>query len=776
MRHSPSHSQSRAQSLSLLGVVGNTAALWIAVGVAGIAWWPIYGDFSLVILIAGAMIAGSAIAISAAVWRWPAFVVVPVTVAVFLLIGVPLAVPTEAIAGVLSSGQGIVDLTTGVALGWKQLLTISLPVGNYQALLVPCLVLALATVVVSLSLALRSRVGDLAALPPAVLLLSGLAFGSAVPFHPIEVGLAELAILLVWLAWRRTVRRTAALTALAGPASLGGRYRVTAVRSALSALLVLTIAGFVSAGAATALAPSEARVVLRQTIEQPFDPRDYASPLAGFRRYLKDTQPQNVLFTIAGLPQGQKIRIATLDTYDGIVYSVGSADVSSASGSFTRVPLRIERSTTTGSQASLTVIIGNYTGVWMPMVGDFESVDFSGTDAASLREQFYFNDVSGTGADVAGFTRGDQFALTTMVSRQPSEAQLTQATPGSASVPALGVVPAETSATLDRYTAGETAPGAKLSAMIAGLRADGYVSHGVTDAEPASRSGHSADRITQLFTDQRMIGDAEQYAVAAAIMARGLGFPSRVVFGFDPQSESGTVNVTGSMVSAWIEVDTAQFGWVSIDPNPPLREIPEEVPQDPTTVSRPPTVVQPPLDDATQPDSRTPAKSEGDDKATPDAWIGIVLGIARVVGSIAAVLLILCSPFLVVIAAKVRRRALRRTAPSALARISGGWHEFEDAAVDHGYAPPAAATRTEVAETVGSREGVRVAVDVDRAIFSPERPTTADADRMWAEVEQLTSALSVGRTRWQRLRALVSLRSFNPAGVRAMLSRRGGTR
>ena len=31
-----------------------------------------------------------------------------------------------------------------------------------------------------------------------------------------------------------------------------------------------------------------------------------------------------------------------------------------------------------------------------------------------------------------------------------------------------------------------------------------------------------------------MIGDAEQYAVAAAIMVRQLGFPVRVVFGFAP--------------------------------------------------------------------------------------------------------------------------------------------------------------------------------------------------------------------------------------------------
>jgi hypothetical protein len=763
-------------ALSIRGTVINTVAVWIAIAIAAVAWWPIYSDVSLVILVAVACAVGSAVAIVAAIRRWPGFVVILVTVAGFVLIGVPIAVPSEAIFGVVPTAQGLIDLTTGVALGWKQLLTISLPVGSYQALLVPCLVLTLSSVVISLSLALRSRFGDAAALPPAVLLVVGLAFGTSVPFHPIAVGLAELAVLLIWLSWRRSARRGDALREAATVTATTDRNRRLIVRSAISGLVVLAIAGFGAAAAATTLAPSAARSVLRQSIEQPFDPRDYVSPLVGFRQYLKGTEPQAVLFTVTGLRQDQRIRIATLDSYDGVVYSVGSPAVSSASGSFTRVPLRIERPGAADNTATVSVAIRNYTGVWMPTVGDLESVTFSGKDAAKLRDQFYFNSVSGTAADIAGFSNGDEYSMQISVPAQPSPTQLAGATPGSAIVPTLGAVPAETAATLERYTATESTPGAKLLAMISGLRSEGYVSHGVADTEPPSRSGHSADRITQLFSDQRMIGDAEQYAVAAAVLARELGFPARVVFGFDPAGETGSFNVTGSMVSAWVEVDTAQFGWVTLDPNPPVRDIPEEVPQDPTTVSRPPTIVQPPLDDSTQPDSRTPAESAADDKATADPLLGIVLGVVRVVGSIAAVLLVLSSPFLVVIAAKVRRRTLRRKAPSPLAQITGSWHEFEDAVLDHGYVPPGAATRTELAAVVGSDDGVRVAVEVDRATYSGERSTRADAERIWTEVQLLTAALSVGRTRWQRLRALVSLRSLSPTSVRSILGRRENNR
>src|SRR5690554_7995776 len=101
--------------------------------------------------------------------------------------------------------------------------------------------------------------------------------------------------------------------------------------------------------------------------------------------------------------------------------------------------------------------------------------------------------------------------------------------------------------------------------MLEGLRAEGYISHGVGEAEPSSRSGHAADRITELLTGQRMIGDAEQYAVAAALMAGELGFPSRVVFGFAPESANavGVTTITGDNVSAWIEVHTSRHGWVT---------------------------------------------------------------------------------------------------------------------------------------------------------------------------------------------------------------------
>ena len=745
-------------------VILNTAALWSAIAVAAAAWWPIYQDVRFIVVVAVATLVGSTIAILGAVFRWPSAIVAPTTVVAFALLGVPLAVPGKALSGVLPSLAGEVELFSAVALGWKQLLTITLPVGSYQSLLVPVLVLVLLSAVIALSIALRARRGDLAVIAPVVLFIVGLAFGARQAHWPVELALGLLVVSLLWLLWRRWYRRRQAVRAVDGSSAALG------LRTILSAVLVMAIAGAAAVGAAIALPPTQPREVLRSSIDQPFDPRDYPSPLAGFRQYLREATADEVMFTVSGLPQGARIRIATLDSYDGVVYAVGSDTVTSESGSFTRVPYVYDQSAVDGEQVSLDVQVGAYSGVWLPTVGKFESVEFEGDRAAALREAFYYNDTASTAAVIGGIEEGDGYHLDAVLPVQPGEQQLVSATAGSASVPQVGLVPTELATALERYTNGVDGQGARLLAAIDGLRSEGYISHGVGEDEPPSRSGHSADRITQLLTDQRMIGDAEQYAVTAAIMARQLGFPARVVFGFLPDD---TGVVTGAMVTAWIEVNTAQYGWVTLDPTPPVREIPEEEPEEPSEVSRPQSVIQPPDEERDLTDNQTPVETTQDEQPAIEGWIVVLLAVVRALGWTLLALGIVAAPFIVIIAAKLRRRQLRRKARSPLAQISGGWHEFEDAVVDHGYALPRHATRSELALTVGGSRPLAVAEVADRAVFAPVEPDAAEAARLWASIDELTASLDEGKTRWQRLRARVSVRSL---GGRRRVLRRGGVR
>jgi hypothetical protein len=765
-----------------LAVIVNTLVLWVTIAIASVVLWPIYQGPAIVVLVVVTTVVASAIAILGAIFRWSAPVVLFITCAAFVLLGVPLAVPQETLFGYFPSLEGLRQLVAGVALGWKQLLTITLPVGNYQALLVPPFVLILVLVVIALTLALRSRFGGLAVIAPVVVFVFGVVFGPESTIFPIELTLALLFTCLLWLMWRRWYARRRAIEIFTRDAAATGgsdhlvaasEHRIVGVRTVVSGVVILALAGGAATAAALVIPPDGRRSVLRSSVEQPFDPRDYVSPLAGFRSYLLEDAADEVLFTIDGLTNDSRIRIATLDSYDGVVYAVGSEEVNSASGSFTRVPFRFDQSSIDGEEVDLDVTILGYTGVWMPTVGKLESVTFSGSRTTTLRDSFYYNDVGGTAAIVGGLREGDGYRLEAVVPQEPSEQSLTSAQPGSASVPPLGALPAELEAVLSGYTEDVEGAGAQLVAMVDGLRANGYISHGVGADEPASRSGHSSDRVTQLLTDQRMIGDAEQYAVTAAIMARQLGFPARVVFGFVPTSTSGSAEITGSQVSAWIEVNTERNGWVTIDPVPPVRDIPDEEPEDPTVVSRPQPVVPPQVTDPVERPVQTPLDSAPDEQQELPGWLVVLLTVARILGGVVLVLAVILAPFLLVLVAKWRRRRARRRAPTPLARIRGGWQEYADAVVDHGYEPPGSATRREIAATVGGGKAAVLAAVTDRAVFSPIDPAPEDADKVWRAVSELNAKLDAGRTRWERIKARISMRSLGGYSVTKLFRRQG---
>lgn len=760
-------------------IVTNTAMLWAALAVAGAALWPIYESEQLVILIAVSLLVGSAIAIAGAVFRWSSLVVLCAAIVAFLLLGVPLAVPGRAIYGVLPSLGGITDLLVASGAGWKQLVTITLPVGNFEALLVPALILMFFGTVIGLSVAVRSRYGEVAVVVPAAIFVAAVAFGAEQTEWPLPLAVALLVIILTWLIWARWYRRRNSIRLLitgstsSEKRSVESRDTRLGFRAIFGASVAILLAVGLGMGSIWLFPVQNNRQVIRTAVEQPFDPREHASPLSTFRVYHQDDHAERSMFRVQGLPDGSRIRVATLDTYNGVVYSVGSDQVNSESGSFVRVPTSFDQSAVVGDRVELTFIVDQYEGIWMPTVGKLERVSFAGDKSVSLRESFFYNDNTGTAVSLAGLDTGDSYQLQAVVPPEPAPRQLATLEPGSATVPAVTRLPEELALTLARYIGDAQTPGSRLQAMLEGIRAEGYISHGVDEDEPSSRSGHAADRITELLTGQRMIGDAEQYAVTAALMAGELGFPARVVFGFAPEggSETGLTTVNGDDVSAWVEVNTSRFGWVTIDPNPEPREIPEEEPEDPTQVARPQSPVQPPPTEPEFDDERLQPDSTQDEPEQPNQLLAILLAVGQVVGLTLLVVGIVLAPFLVIAIAKLRRRSLRRRAKSPISRVSGGWMEFEDAVIDHGYDPPPASTRTEVARTVGGTRSLVLASVADRAVFSPETTQEADAEKVWRAVDELREALGQGRTRWQRIKALVSVRSLGGYSVKRLFKR-----
>ena len=743
-------------------IVGNTAALLAATGVAAAALWPVYQTGAFVLLVAVAAVLGCGIAIVGAVFRWPAWLVGLATIGGYLLVGVPLAVPGRALYGVLPSLAGLAELVPATALGWKQLVTIVLPVGSYQALLVPALILVLLTSVIGLSVALRSRAAELALLAPVLLFLAGIALGPSQATAPTLLGLALFTALVLWLLWLNLERRRGRLLVSATAARLpAADRRMGAARSVVVAALALTVAVLAGTVAAVALPPTAARDVLRTRVAAPFDARAYPSPLSGFRNYLQPDLVDTVLFEVEGLPAGGRIRLATLDDYDGVVYSVGSADAEAAgpdSGTFTRLPYRLDQSAVRGDKVALTVSIKEYDGVWVPGVGALEQIEFTGVTAAARQESFVYNDLGGTAAVVTGLEQGDSYTSTAVVPALVGD--LADALPGSAVLPPVAVLPDDLEETLAGVLRPGDTPGRKLQAALDFLATTGYVSHG-TAGEPVSRSGHGVDRIDEMLDDQPMLGDAEQYAVTAALMARQIGFPARVVVGFVPAAERGAAPVTGADASAWIEVQTQADGWVALDPNPPVREIPARQPDDPAPISRPQTVLPPPVPDtAEQPEPSQPESQTSDPPATADPFWAVVRLVVAVAAWSLLGLGLLAAPLLGIVVAKWRRRRRRRLARSPIERIVGGWQEFADSVTDHAVPVPPQATRTELARSVGGVRALWLAGEVDRAVFAPDGAAEIDPDGIWVSVRELQESLRAGLSRRDRLRAVISVRSF----------------
>ena len=331
---------------------------------------------------------------------------------------------------------------------------------------------------------------------------------------------------------------------------------------------------------------SRSATVLRTAIEQPFDPRDYASPLAGFRRYLQRRPTDDARHAHRDRPARRARASASRPSTPTTASSTRSAATQSTSESGVVHPRALPRSTSLdvsrATRSSIDVTVGDYTGVWLPTVGKFESVDFQG-DATPRRstDSFYYNDTSGTAAVIGGLARGRPLPPRRRAAR-PADTGRTGSRRRRARrrSRALGRARPSSPRRSTATSTGVERPGRSSSADA--RRAARRAATSATASPTTSRRAAPATRPTaspSCSTDQRMIGDAEQYAVAAALMARELGLPGARRLRLRPRTPRrgrGTDDVHGSDVTAWIEVNTAQYGWVAIDPTPPVREIPEE--------------------------------------------------------------------------------------------------------------------------------------------------------------------------------------------------------
>jgi transglutaminase-like putative cysteine protease len=743
--------------LTMLGVIG---------------FEPSFGGYSFLLAGIGGLLVGAAAGLLSYIFRLNPIATVLVAILAYFLFGSALAVPGQALFGVLPSLASLSSLAVGAVFGWTDIVTLQTPIGAPAYIAVVPYVATWLVALVSTTLATRWlgarprsawRLGILL-IGPVAIYLAGILIGTRVAYLAGVRGTVFAIIALVWLGWRR-----ASVSSVAP----GAAARIRRRKLVGTSVLVLA-AVVVGGGASFFLAPPPAnRFVLREEIQPPFDPLQYPSPLSGFRHFT-NTVTDKTLFTVDGLRAGDRIRLATLDSFTGKLWNVTGPELQTdGSGSFSLVGRTLPKPSfiTVDHTSDVTITIGDYKDVWVPSVGAPTNLDFTGGAAKGQSDDLRYNQATGTGVLTSGLVTGDSYRVISQVQKPLTAADLADTGTASVSLPPVVASPDIVTAKALQFAGTATTPAAKLEAIARKLHDTGFLSHGRASDAIASRAGHGADRVEELLTRNQLIGDAEQYASTFALMARSLGFPARVVMGFAPDVSDGqkSVKVTGDDVTAWVEVAFAGKGWVSYDPTPDDTDIPQDQTPKPKTEPQP-QVRQPPR--AEKDDDKLLTPVELDQSKTKDDKLPFVLPewVYVTALSILIPLAIVFLPILVIALIKRRRARRRREAAAGDARVAGAWDELLDRYSELGYAVPGKTTRIHVADSLERQhaegtagEGAplllrELAVRTDEAVFSGQPVSDETSERAWTEAMAAVAAVTAGVTRLRRILARYRLR------------------
>ena len=670
-------------------------------------------------------------------------------VAGYLLVGPAAAAPEQALASVVPTLGSERVLVKGAVESWRSVLTLPVPLGSSQGELVVPFVVALLGGLVATTLLWRSRVPGLVWVPVVAMFAAAAAFGARDADSALIRGILLTSVLLVWLRWR-TLRMS----------------RASWVRRGLLGAVVLGVAGSAAWGSGS-LVQADTRDVLRDHVEPPLADLDFKSPLARYRDYYKN-QKTDVLFTFQNLPAGKPlVRLASMDSFDGLVWNVTSVDRASGTSDFGPAPYL-------GSGSTVTVTVGAYAGPWVPTVGTATGavLDHEGGDGGP--RQLLINRASGGVAMLGDVRPGDVYQVEW--APRPDETADLATVPADRSVP-LTPMTFPAIEKLDKLTqrwvsrVGAASDYEKVVAIEQRFRDDGYFNDGLTPEERGySASGHSAKRLADLVQDdQRMVGNDEQYAAAMAYAVQRSGIPARVVLGFENIGADGSV--TGDDIAAWVEVPFVGHGWAVFDPTPdesrvppPLQDNPNPEPQ--PYIVQPPVLPQEPADlQGVPPAGAGQDQTDGGDSVWPQVLAWVWFGTKLV--------LVLAPLWLVVLLKRLRRRR-RRRASDPLERLSGAWREIIDRARDLGTRLPVSDTRLEAALLLETRfpecEHPALAATADRHVFGPGAPDEGEVAAYWADVDTALKRMRRAAPLWRRPLAWFSPSSLQP---RAALRRAG---
>ena len=264
-------------------------------------------------------------------------------------------------------------------------------------------------------------------------------------------------------------------------------------------------------------------------------------------------------------------RLVTLGGFDGEEWrAVDSPTEEALGGAIEETPERLGAGALPGEELAQTFEIEELQGGNLPSVARAVGVQVPDRQG-SLR----YAPESGDLRLVGGLKADDRYTVTSAV-RELSYSELVEAEPGrEGQVDAIYFeLPGSLTPAVEDFrdeaisVAGAETPYQQLVAIQARLRSREFT-YSVEPGAEARGQLASTDYLTQFLTDTKT-GYCQQFATAFAVLARSLGWPTRVVVGFLPGEalERGRYLVRGTDAHAWPEVYFEEHGWIAFEPTP----------------------------------------------------------------------------------------------------------------------------------------------------------------------------------------------------------------
>jgi hypothetical protein len=470
------------------------------------------------------------------------------------------------------------------------------------------------------------------------------------------------------------------------------------------------------------------------------------SPLRRFRTFT-DQGPgslenvyDKVLFTVTNAPRGSRVRMVTLDRYDGNEWLPSNGtEPASENDNFLRLDSRVDNPTRGKHIRAKVTVTGAYRSAWVPTIGSLTSFQLIFADPRQKRDELRYNLATSTAAVPTGLGRREPYAFTAVVPPDKVTASTPSWTGPGMQVAGLKRLDTFLPAVLDAYIR----PMKKVFVLAGYLRDQGRYSDGALPGEEQYLGGQDLDRLVDDFLlAGRPVGDDQQYAAAMALLANRVGVPARVVVGAVLPANG---KVRGADVHAWVELRVADGSWRTLPTKafmsrtPPTRTLPPPPPQLPPSSAESPQDQQQQQTQPKRPDTK------------PDTGVGST-SLLRLLPFTLVLLLALVVPVL-----KAVRRRRRRTRGRTADRIAGGWTELVDRARDLGVPVGVDASRPAQARVMAVSGGGELSREADDRVFAAAEPSEESVQAFWDQMSAERRELSHGRRLSRRLWA-----PFNP--------------